>query len=347
MSAGDLLSELEKNAPPSLQGHPALKKAVELMNAIGACGDGFQAGPIIRLAQRIRISALQEDDNLYRLENGVEINLQDLVASDFLVSKIAFWIETVRDELFGAPQAPFDNDIENAINWIETTAKSDMENNNPVNAGEGKEAFPGAEQEETGLPFMMRSIYLPSKSRVKSLWVQPGTLLYHLSRKAENMSRSTGFNRHSLTIYILTGLEPIMPRVTVSVNLGRANLPLVPQEDNNDFSENDHYKLAKRSLKIEIHSADLSPGELKNLYEQYRRALKVRKTKSLSSEQVRLYYLVSTRGGPPGRGSKAFWQSIKDEWNSNGSNKPYRSWEGVYQRYKIIERKMDNLYSKK
>ncbi len=337
MSRQDLISTLEKAASPDLQGHKAIQKAVELYEIIYNKLSPDKLDSILKLAERIRINSLKDNEALPELENIVEITPRDLVMSDFLVSRTAYWVQTIREDMFGVSEPPFDDDLESALSWLETTARIDMESKNPVAASAKKEISKIADQEETRVPFIMRDLFMPAKNNVKSLWVQPGTLLYNLSRKVDNIANATGFKRHAVTVYILTGLAPILPRVNIDLDLGRAEMPV-------KGSDNEALILAKRSLKIEINTADLSPRELKMIYDQYRKELKIRKTKSLSDEQIRLFYLVYNRGGPPRKGAKAFWEDIKKEWNSNPANKPYTSWEGVYQRFKIVEEKMDGLF---
>lgn len=343
MAAQELLNLLQNNASPALQGHNALKQAIQLYKIMDLNLSPGNVDKVIRLAERIRISSLQGNEDLFNMENNIEISAQDLVSSDFLVRKITPWVEKTREELFGAPEPPFSDDLESAISWIETTARIDLENKNPAAASIKKEIYQIAEQQETSVPFLRRDIFVPVNDKVKSIFVQPGTLLYNLSRKIETISGATGFVKPSVTAYILTGLEPILPRVNISFQTGRANLP-----DTNDHKTGTNsVTLSRKSIIIEIHSADLSPKELKAIYDRYRQELKIRKTKSLSKDQVKLFYLVYNRGGPPREGAKAFWQTIKEIWNSNSVNKPYKSWEGVYQRYKIVERKMESLFIKK
>lgn len=340
MAAQELMKLLENNASPSLQGHSALKQAIELYKLMDLNPSPGDVDKVIRLAERIRISSLQGNEDISNMENNVEISSQDLVTSDFLVRKITSWVEKTREELFGAPEPPFIDDLESAISWIETTARIDLENKNPAAASIKKEIYQIAEQQETSVPFLRRDIFVPVNNKVKSIFVQPGTLLYNLSRKIETIAGATGFGKPSVITYILTGLEPILPRVNITFQTGRASLP-----DNGDHKvEKKPVTISRKSIVIEIQSADLSPQELKAIYDRYRQELKIRKTKSLSKDQVKLFYLVYNRGGPPREGAKAFWQDVKEVWNSNPANKPYKSWEGVYQRYKIVERKMESLF---
>ena len=343
MMAQELLNLLENSASPALQGHSALKQAIRLYKVMDLSLSPGNVDKVIRLAERIRISSLHENEDLSNMENNIEISSQDLVTSDYLVRKITPWIEKTREEIFGAPEPPFVDDLESSISWIETTARIDLENKNPAAASIKKEIYQIAEQQDTSVPFLRRDIFIPSNGKVKSIFVQPGTLLYNLSRKIEAVAGATGFGKPPVTAYILTGLEPILPRVNISYQTGRASIP----DKSNHKNISSSVTLSRKSIVIEIHSADLSPQELKAIYDRYRQELKIKKSKSLSKDQVKLFYLVYNRGGPPREGAKAFWQDIKEIWNSNPSNKPYKSWEGVYQRYKIVERKMENLFIKK
>jgi hypothetical protein len=345
MSRQALLKELESRAAPALQGHSALGKAVELLEIINGNILNDQLDTVLRLAERIRINSLRDGDDLYNICDTIEIKPQDLVAGDFLIDKIGYWVDMIREDLFGAAEPPFVDDLESAINWLETTARIDMQEKNPAAASAKNELNQVAAQQQTSVPFLMRDIFIPAKNSIKSIWVQPGTLLYNLSRKIQGIAKGTGFRPHALTVYILTGLEPILPRVTISTNLGRADLP-ARKTGQTGMVELKPRKLSKRSLKIEIHTADLSPAELKSIYDQYRKELKIRKTKTLSDDQIKLFYLVRSKGGVPEQGTKAFWLMVRDSWNSDPDNKAYISWEGIYQRYKIIEKKMESLYFK-
>ncbi len=336
MPRQSLLNELQNNAPPDLQGHPALLNAADLLETINGNLPAESPESLYRLAERIRINTIKDADDLYGITDDIGIKLQDLVASDYLVSCIEPWVSQIREELFGAPEPPFNNDLRSAVHWVESTARADE-------SGSSK-ASDSAFSNPAGLSFLKRNIFFPENNTIKTVWVQPGSLLHSISRKIENISSSTGFKPHAVTVYLLTGLEPILLRIVIAVKSGRALLPSEPTDLNDDRLG--RRRLLKRSLSIELHSADISPAELKNIYERYRTELKIRKTKTLSDEQVRLFYLVRKEGGPPAKGSKAFWNRIKDTWNANHENKPYKSWEGIYQRYKIVERKMDNLFIK-
>jgi len=341
MARQKVFKKLEKNAPPELQGHSSLVKASELYEVIDGTLKLDRMQDIFWLAKRIHINSLKEEDDLLSMENDLELSLQDLVSSDFLVNKIEYWVKQVREEFLGAPEPPFYDDLESALSWVETTARLDMESSNPVAVSTKKLINQIAEQEKTIVPFMMRDILIPTKNGIKVLWVQPGTLLYNLSRKIKSISKATGFTRTALNVYILTGLEPVLPRVTTNLSIGQAELP-----SRNDHTDRDKQSLSRKSIKIEIHTADLSPKELKKIYDQYRQELNIRKSKTLSEEQVKLFYFVQDKGGPPQKGSKAFWENIKKEWNSKSANKTYASWEGIYQRYKVVERKMEGLFIK-
>ncbi len=341
MPRQSLLNELQNNAPHDLQGHPALANAADLLEIINGSLLSESAESLYSLAERIRINTLKDADDLYGITDEVDVKLQDLVASDYLVTCIASWVKQIREELFGAPEPPFENDLENAIRWVETTAMTDDPGSKGIDRNKTTETIiPNS----TDLKFLKRNIFLPENNTIKTVWVQPGTLLHSVSRKIEIISSATGFKPHAVTVYLLTGLEPILLRIVVTVKAGRALLPTEPTDMNDNRMAK--RRLLKRSLCIELHSADISPAELKNIYERYRSELKIRKTKTLSDEQVRLFYLVRKEGGPPAQGSKAFWNKIRETWNANPKNKPYKSWEGIYQRYKIVERKMDNLFIK-
>ncbi len=109
-------------------------------------------------------------------------------------------------------------EMEGAASWVEATAKMDADNAGPVPDRAEADGL------QPGIGFLMRDIYIPAENNVRSIWGRPGTLLYNLSRRVDNLASATGFRKHALTLYLLTGLEPILPRVNICVNLGRADL---------------------------------------------------------------------------------------------------------------------------
>ena len=335
----DLWKIISQEAPPELQEHNALEQAYAIAAVINGSLTKEDIPYIIRTAKRIAINTLIDEDDLHGLNKNIAIGYRDLVNSDFVISKIVHWIGQIREELFDSAEPPFDNDLESAIKWVEETVKAETVDQ------KGSTAADSAGKMPDNISFLKSEIYLPYKNSVKAIWVQPGALLYHLGKRAINISQATGFRKHGVIVYILTGLEPIFSRVTLQINYGRAQLPFTGHK--NDMPDTKPLTIASRSLSVNIHAPDLSPAELKNIYESYRRELKLNKMKSLSEEQVRLFYLVLNTGGPPKNGAKSFWLKIRDKWNSMPENKPYKSWEGVYQRYKIIEQKMHNMYFKK
>jgi len=67
----------------------------------------------------------------------------------------------------------------------------------------------------------------------------------------------------------------------------------------------------------------------------------------LKEKHLHLFRMVQQRGAiPSGKGTVAFWESIRKEWNSLHKQHTYETWKGVklaYERIKTqVERRIKN-----
>ncbi|NLA11609.1 MAG: hypothetical protein GX883_05740 [Firmicutes bacterium] len=266
------------------------------------------------------------------------VTQQDIVGSDYLVEQITPSVNHVREMLFGDCEPPFDS-IAAAVSWIRKKAAEPLSADIKTKKERGVKEY----QRLRGLVISGEAIGLFGVSRnyldfpgedgfISSVPVVQQTDLAILASHAKRISEATGFRKYAATVYILTGLKPILPRVNTSVRPSWHELPA-----------GNH--LWRKNIVIEINAADLTFNELKAIYDNYRKDLGIVKKKPLNVQQARLYNLVVNKGGPPAKGATAFWRAIQKEWNSDTSNSSYQTWEGVYQRYKTIEDKLKNLYN--
>ena len=280
-----------------------------------------------------------------------------LVTSEFLAEKIMPWVNLVREELFKSVKAPFQS-LREAGEWLRHEKQAQPKIWQLVDGDEFDKAFSHLVKAYKGypvrLPGLLRSLdYLGEDGKLHSVaitgpapqdWSIPQeressqrySSLSWLENETRIMARATGFTQVSLVQFGLVGIKPILPRYEVRGRLVYQSLPAGEQ-------------MQPIHLDIEIRARDLSFQELQEIYTQYREILQLQRGKTLNEKHLALYQLVSSKGGPlKGKGTVAFWNSVRDEWNSLHPNDKHQSWKGVKQNYeRIIQKLKDRFESTK
>ncbi len=347
MNKNEFLRKLEEKAPPHLRGSFALKLAADLKEKDK--GSEFYNSDIpdtIENAGIINHSYQVPEKKNKKFWEINKLSHQDLITSDYLIEQIAIWVESVRKELFNTIEIPFPKDIPSAVAWIkaETNKPRPKDIQTKINKFY-QEINRLEEKRKKGLIIGSYSLersfldYPGDQGWVESVLVDGREDLEKLQREVARMSKTTGFKESALTIHILTGLKPLIPRTTIKASLFPGEIPkhlaIMP----------DGTQLRRNYMTIEINAADLTSGELKSIYDGYRRSLNIKKKKSINEDQFRLYHLVKSKGGPPSKkGTTKFWQDIQKEWNSIPSNKKYTTWEGPYTAYKRMIEDLDHQF---
>lgn len=349
MNKGEFLELLKEKAAAAASagayqlGDADLEAAVNLIGEMA--GDDFymsQIGKAINVAKRLKIEGSKKrEDKPPGIGHGFtqKLTQQDLITSDYLLKQVAPSVEQARKELFGSTAPPFDS-IKAAVSWIKKKAAEPLPPDVKAKKERGHHEYKRladmvAKDEAVGQFGIHRSsLDFPGDGIVESIPVTDQTDLARLSGYVRRISSATGFPEYFVTTHILTGIEPIVPRVKVSCRPSWHELPA-------------GNSLWRKKFVIEINAADLSFEELRNIYSAYRNGLNISRKKPPSKDQVKLYNLVKDKGWPPEdrKGTVAFWKSVQGAWNDIPGTKKYKSWEGVYQRYKIIEDKFNNLFN--
>lgn len=306
----------------------------------------------ISLARRMQYSGLPSNNDVRDQDNGnnqIEsqktISKQDLITSDYLIGQIATWVESIRYELFNSNEIPFPKDIPSAVAWIKEEFNKPRPKDVQIKIERFKQEINKIEEmKKEGLiigSYTLEREFLdyPGKEGwVESVPVSGRPKLEGLQRETKRIAKATGFREYAVTLHVLTGLKPMLPRFTIKA-------PLNPQVPSHFAITPDGGQLKRNYIQVEINAADLSPSELRGIYDKYRSGLNIEKSKTISKEQFRLYYLVKEKGGPPtAKGTTGFWRQVKDEWNAVPGNKIYKTWEGPYKAYKRIIEKLDKHY---
>lgn len=296
------------------------------------------------LAQALLASVKSPDDRMSELTADV------LITSDFLADKIRPWVETVREELFHATKPPFATLIE-AEQWMESQSKFPT-----------KEDFTKIYKAQMALeelklyeghPFRMNAImrsfsYLGTNGRYKIVYIrEPAPQDWGVPQMREEaskyapfnwlenetriMARATGFTQLSLVQFVLVGTQPLLPRYVAT---GYGNYQALPSGE----------VMQPVRIDVEIRSKDLTFEELRRIYNDYRRILPLKKNKMLNRGHWEVYQLVGEMGPPPGKGTVAYWESVRQRWNESHKgqkDRQYATWKGMQKAYDRIIQKLN------
>ena len=261
-----------------------------------------------------------------------------LLTSDYLAYLLNPAIKIIRKQIFGL-DGPLFKKYDEAIKWLEGQE-----------ASEGECEFPKGKRHqlyevlESGNKKLLQqrdlsplSLFLPHAASGRPRYIHPrkGSALSQVIRVANEVSAQIGLTPISVAMYIIADIKPVLPAYSCG---GTEALVILPAEDGKT-------ELGRRHLNITINS-ELSFNELLALYKSVRGFLGVTKSKTLSNKHLELYQIVQRHGSPPkGKGSVAFWNSVKEEWNEKHQGDDiYKSWKGIKIAYERIIKKLKSRF---
>ncbi|MDQ2086479.1 hypothetical protein RBH29_08570 [Herbivorax sp. ANBcel31] len=323
MKKEDLWREVLKVSPEKLKTSKKLKQAFEYYCKIATSKDiTTKAKKIIGLALSFKDEDLQSDS----------INM---LRNDILIDSIEPCVKEIRKTMFNNEFPPFDT-IEEAVEWIRIKSKEpipDEYKKMKDNTKKLHEEFLRLSKNGGvlgGVNEVNKVLTFPSTSSSKE-WVEAIKVkhkdLRQLADKIDSISKATRFPKHAVTMFILTGIEPVVPLYSIKVSQESNELPNGEQ-------------LHKKQVFITINTTDLTFEHMQSIYKNYRKELNFSRKKSIKDKQLTLYRLVMDMGGAPEKDIKKFWINAMEEWNSNHPEDKYTTWEGVYRAFKGIKDKI-------
>jgi len=272
---------------------------------------------VLNLASRTALSSTGTSTR----ETLRNITPQTVITSDLLVEKITSYVEQVRQEVFGKKKPPFD-DIADARAWLRRKGVE------PLPARMQKKIAKYLKQMqvvrtlvsklpavpwETAVTAASPNLEFPGEKRAVELVPPHHDELRRIKDATILIEEATGFNRASVTAFVLTGIAPLLPRVTISKTISSTR-----------YLEGQEFTPFHMTLKI--NSKDLTFQELKEIYESLRSEFRVKKKKSFRRKDVELLSAVKTAGKPPRKkGTVAYWTSIAEKANFNGWLQAYNA----------------------
>jgi hypothetical protein len=268
-------------------------------------------------------------------ETLLELSPEGIIHSDMLLTEILPSILEVRNAVSGADSPPFPNDIKGAIKWLDEETQKQAEElakrtsqmtlpelikmvteTIPRYLNRKSCSMPGHQLKLTveRLTLNYRSMTGQTKQRL----IIRGTPLHSMAEKLRHVSTETGFPFEMLLIFLLTGIQPVLPGIRIRTSIKRSKTVSV------DFLRS------------------LSRREIMALHSVLRKAFRGGR-KSFSLENFEIYQFVKGKGGVPMKGKKAFWIQLCREWNKARPDKRYKSYECFrvsYQRIVNASRKL-------
>ena len=289
------------------------------------------------------------------------------VTTQFLADQIKPWIEDIRQTLFYSRSAPF-NRIEDAQTWWDDLIKRFNEWHSRLDEwhsrvdewhrrmDEGDEWRKRREQRHDpwgmeGLWSVMRKKYpqismsidmdewkkLPLDHPARLEAGEPPELdeqvmvLTTLVDPIFEVSKATDFTLASVTMHILANAPLVLPPLSYGIIDRPYSLP-------------SGSSIRKRFATVTIRS-DVTFEELRSAYRSIRRELGITRSKSHTTKHLQLYQIVRERGNVPrGKGTVAFWESVRHEWNERYAKPKYTTWKGVKAAYDRLYRKMGDRF---
>lgn len=262
-----------------------------------------------------------------KVARPMRINLD--VVSEYLIDQITPWVKALRKRFFGSVIAPFAN-VEDVLHWYEK-ALEDADKKISEDEDRLRRQVPFFDAYDDYRRHLPKRTILTSESLPpKILKKVPKPML--LREKAEDIAAVTGFNSTWITMFILMDIKPIMPRFEWKLNEARYKLP--------SGSE-----LGNRFVTLTIRS-ELTFQELYALYHNIRHEMGVKRLKGFNERHLELYVIVRDlrQKGNQRLSTVAFWQSVRNEWNTKHPDHTYGTWKGVKIAYDRLQKKLITRY---
>lgn len=358
---------------------------LEVFRGRGADEYGFLVGPLSEFVYRNEFLNLPEIDRLARAilteathadrAETTHTQTKPSVTAQFLADQIDPWIKDIRQTLFRSKSAPF-NRIEDAQTWCDEAKKGIDEWRKRLDEWRKRgdewrarwkamrKKYPLIEEsidtleawrklgQALGIRWSAKGIPgdFPTQEELQEeLWqlneferslksppeLDEQTKVYFaLVDKMLEIIKVTGFTFTSVEMYILANASPVLPPLSYGIIDRTHSLP-------------SGTSVVNRFARVTIRS-DVTFEGLRSAYRSIRRELGITRSKSHTTKHLQLYQMVKRRDSiPSGKGTVAFWESLRHEWNRRYPKAKYTTWKGVKAAYDRLCRKMGDRFQAK
>lgn len=259
-------------------------------------------------------------------------SVSTLLYSDDISSELLDMVEITRLMIFGQKEAPFKTHHE-AYDWIkelesdywleeETVKKRDLFNTKFYELYDKAvigELVGTATRNYKTIPF-----YKEDKNDYEEqsgVYYEHSWHLKKLQYKSELISKMFNFSQSEILKLILLNEKPELVRYDIKKHEGK-----------------------RESLVVTFNTSDITLEEIKQIYDIYKRELKVKKKKKFSEKQERLLNLVNEL--KPKIQNKSFsdtYSAILNEWNSRYPEDAYSTYQGIYKAHEGLKKKLNEI----
>ena len=230
---------------------------------------------------------------------------ETVITTDLLVDQIRPEVEKLRKQLFGSTAPPFP-DYSDAIDWIDGEKQSirdELEAEETQRVSGIKDEIHTLMQEmarlrDRSLTFILQAPYLSYASaeddstlRTPLPWDSP---LYALRALVVETSQLTGFTEASLVAYVLSGEQPVVPRIAMSNEVLVAPVRL-------------------RKLTVTIQAREPCREDFLTAYALYKKERGKTRARRMDGTDLAIFKLVREHGGSPQKDPGEFWDTLSNE----------------------------------
>lgn len=330
----------------------------------------FLVDPLTEFIWSSKFYNLSEMDKLARAiltskPEAMAVEIDPPVTAQLLAEQIKSWVEDIRQKLFHSKSAPF-SCISDAQKWLDAVNRKIDEWNKRIDERNKRvdgwnkrsdeyhdcwqailERYPhikGGIEEWSLMKKQGIEVEFPTADEWQKLAeIQLAMESLEIGKVGEPPERDeemkiydalldgiweickvTGFTVESVEMCILADASPVLPPFTFNIIRETHSLP-------------SGVNLQNRFARVTIRG-DLTFQDLRSLHRSIRGALGIKRLKRLTKKHSQLYEIVTKRGSiPKGRGGTVkFWESIKDEWNTEYPSDAYTTWKGIKIAYERI-----------
>jgi hypothetical protein len=256
----------------------------------------------------------------------------DYLAGELLVAKLTPWTETLREDIFGRGDPPFET-VAEAADWIERTSEADLVpwREKGWERGRAREEIKRL-ADEHGIEIAFKNTNLPYQ-KPSSEWVGvvptvPRTSLMKLALETQRVAKYTGLPQDALVAHVLTGVRLAAPRMRISKPQHMLPLPNGEQ-------------VFARWATVTFFARDLAYEEYRQAYNTIREHVGGKGTEGIGYRDLTFWWLMQEMDAPPQNSKTAFWKEGLRRWKQLYPHAKPDRWEGVRKKYFDLRNRLE------
>ncbi len=300
-----MIEYCQSKSPESLK--KFIHKAIDDLNSmINFSNPKHAVSKVIQYAGYL--ACIEKEERDYKKSKIATITF---ISAHELVKENLLYVRSLRKALFGTETPPFPFSFDTPDNWekaIDWLKEEEKKESSPIRKEIKKKEEERLKVKSELLVVLKKyselthckweikskknNIHYPGRNgyiEKKPVW--DDTKLGDLEKGVKIIFKETNFPKASILMFILTGIEPLVP----------------------SFSLSEEISTGKKSISIDIYK-NLHSNESLSLNRYIKKMTKVR-IKELSKNQQEIYDMIEEEGGVPPEGKMKFYGKILKKWN--------------------------------